>query len=683
MKTTITINPTQQLLNQALNTANQIQDLKDRAWALRYIAVAMAEAKQFSQALQVANKIQNLLLRAWALAGIAKAMAEAKQFSQALQVANKIQVLKDRAWALAGVAVAMAEAKQFSQALQVANKIQNPQDKAWALAGIAKAMAEAGLNPTQAFNQALQVANKIQNLKKRAWALRYIAVAMAGFGGDVVVGVEGEFVYVSVDGVFPEVVVDISCFGLSGVSFRNTKGRVEKKYKVREVKCSEVKVKAFGLEYSSELPVLSEVSGWIEELIGRRVKVKSSVVLSLLEIRSRINEIKEDRSIFIEEEKIEKRISELEFALNKYKEILERGVIDKGLVEERIKRTEAILESAKKQLERLEEAKKLREEVLKELEDKAKIIILDSLVGIEPTAVDLTSIKEKCSRVRSLTRISPILTTSVEEEFARKYEFIRLLGEGGFASVYLVKRKSDGRLVVLKIPRLCEEAGRIFLREIYVWKTLKHSNIVELYDANIVPAPYLELEYVEGVEVNNRRCVSLRELPKPVSGDILVKIIMGVVAALEYAHGQNVWHLDLTPNNILLKSDYTAKVSDWGLAKIKIEESPSLVGFTPQYAAPEQLSSELGEISDRTDIYQLGLVIYELTEGRKPFKAENVHQLYQKILSEKPEISPKNKYKHIIEKCLKKNPNERYKNIKELKKEFEEMFADFSKTLVK
>ncbi|RLE98232.1 MAG: hypothetical protein DRJ63_08015, partial [Thermoprotei archaeon] len=141
----------------------------------------------------------------------------------------------------------------INQAIRVANQIQNPFPRALALREIASTMAKAGLNPTPVLNQALRLANQIQYPYDRALVLAGIAFAMVGFGGVVVVGLEGGFVYVSVDGVFPEITIDLSCFGLNKISFKNIKGKIEKKFKVEEVACNIVRVEAFGLEYTSEI----------------------------------------------------------------------------------------------------------------------------------------------------------------------------------------------------------------------------------------------------------------------------------------------------------------------------------------------------------------------------------------------------------------------------------------------
>ncbi|MEM2085992.1 MAG: protein kinase, partial [Archaeoglobaceae archaeon] len=98
-----------------------------------------------------------------------------------------------------------------------------------------------------------------------------------------------------------------------------------------------------------------------------------------------------------------------------------------------------------------------------------------------------------------------------------KYEPLEFIGEGGFARVFKVKRKSDGKIVALKIPRLDEKTSSTFLREIASWYHLNHPNIVSLYSADILPVPYMEMEYVEGVEIDRRTIRDLERYPKPVS----------------------------------------------------------------------------------------------------------------------------------------------------------------------
>ncbi|HDN65145.1 MAG TPA: serine/threonine protein kinase, partial [Methanosarcinales archaeon] len=251
-------------------------------------------------------------------------------------------------------------------------------------------------------------------------------------------------------------------------------------------------------------------------------------------------------------------------------------------------------------------------------------------------------------------------------ELAHLYSDPVYAGKGGFARVFKAKRNTDNKTVAIKIPiSLDEGTGRSFLREITSWQRLNHENIITLYDANILPIPYLEMEYADSG--------SLDQMNKPVSVESASEIILGIADGLAYSHAQGVIHRDLKPMNVLLTKDLTPKISDWGLSKIMAESRTSSVyGFTPLYASPEQISpKKFGKPDERTDIYQLGVIFYELLAGRPPFEGDDLVEVSTAIATEEPEppfelnseaeiIDP------IILKCLAKKKEDRYQNIIEL-----------------
>ena len=112
-----------------------------------------------------------------------------------------------------------------------------------------------------------------------------------------------------------------------------------------------------------------------------------------------------------------------------------------------------------------------------------------------------------------------------------------------------------------------------------------------------------------------------------------ISIVYDVAKGLQYAHSKNIIHGDVKISNILIKNGVN-KISDWGLSKIKTEDSVTLSGATPSYAAPEQISQEFGKADERTDIYQLGNVFYELLTGRLPFEGEISEYIVQFLKNE-------------------------------------------------
>ncbi|WP_297489924.1 serine/threonine-protein kinase [Thermococcus sp.] len=258
------------------------------------------------------------------------------------------------------------------------------------------------------------------------------------------------------------------------------------------------------------------------------------------------------------------------------------------------------------------------------------------------------------------------------EELLELYTNVELLGKGGFARVYKAKRKTDEKVVALKIPRIDERTSSLFIKEVAAWYNLNHKNIVRLYKADILPIPYLEMEFVEGVEIDGKLVRDLDAYPKPLDEKIALKFIEGIASGLAHAHSKGIYHLDLKPLNVLLKSDLTPKITDWGLAKISARSSLSQhYGYSPLYAAPEQLDEETFGMPDhRTDIYQLGLIFYELLTGELPYKATSPGALVGKILYSKPkpvsEIKPElKKFDGVFEKLLAKRKEDRYQSVDE------------------
>jgi serine/threonine protein kinase len=247
-------------------------------------------------------------------------------------------------------------------------------------------------------------------------------------------------------------------------------------------------------------------------------------------------------------------------------------------------------------------------------------------------------------------------------ELENKYTEITFVGRGGIAWVFSAIRKTDGVKVAVKIPISFDEVtGKCFLNEIAAWETLRHGNIVEVTAVNILPVPYVEMEFVPG---------SLEALEKPLPVWKAVHLITLVVDGLRYAHEHGFIHRDIKPHNILLTEDLVPKITDWGMSKVLAAEvkKSSVAGFSLSYAAPEQVSpSEFGRTDERTDIYQLGVVFYELVTGSIPFGGESIVEVGNAILREAP--TPPSEYnpdaqavEKIILRCLEKDPKKRYQS---------------------
>ncbi|AEF97203.1 DUF2341 domain-containing protein [Methanotorris igneus] len=286
------------------------------------------------------------------------------------------------------------------------------------------------------------------------------------------------------------------------------------------------------------------------------------------------------------------------------------------------------------------------------------------------------------------------------QSLLNKYIPLQKLGEGGFGKVFKVKRKGGTQPIALKVPNLDEKAKKFLLKEIRAWKNLDHPNIVKMYDAFEEPIPHIEMEYVEGCTINGRKINNLEDYPKPVNPKDAIKLIKQIAEGLKHAHSKNIIHRDIKPSNILLTSNLTPKITDWGLAKIGAKSSTATTtkGLTLLYSAPEQIDEEeYGKTDKRTDIYQLGLLFYELLTGKLPYEATSLAQLSLKIINPNIKPTPPSKinpelsiFDGIFEKLLAKRKEDRFQSVdeflnalnslEELNKEKEELKKTLTKT---
>ena len=202
------------------------------------------------------------------------------------------------------------------------------------------------------------------------------------------------------------------------------------------------------------------------------------------------------------------------------------------------------------------------------------------------------------------------------------YRLLRPIGEGGMGSVWLAER-ADGvlkRPVALKRPHVSwigALAGRMEL-ERDILAGLEHANISRLYDAGVTPEgqPYLALEYVEGVPIPEYCSAHQLSIRKR------LELFLQVLEAVRYAHAHLVIHRDLKPSNILVSTDGRAQLLDFGIAKLLDAQALQEAGaqsaaFTADYASPEQIRGEA--MSTASDIYSLGIVLYEMLSGSRPY----------------------------------------------------------------
>ena len=265
----------------------------------------------------------------------------------------------------------------------------------------------------------------------------------------------------------------------------------------------------------------------------------------------------------------------------------------------------------------------------------------------------------------------------------RKYgiRLIRKIGESLMSWVY--EAEINGEKVAVKIPKIDLSQSidvnirRKLEKEIEIWRRLSgHPNIVELK-----PITLQIQRDILGAIVMELCKTSLRELLNQrgkLNWKEAIEIILQIIDGLDYAHHMGIVHRDLKPENILLGYDGKWKISDWGLAKVLWKQSISTNGFkgTPLYAAPEQIDKKnFGNVDWRTDIWQIGCIMYEMITRKPPFQAENILELTIKIIKEEPEYPPEipEELCEIIKKCLKKKKEERWYSLGELRIKLQEI----------
>jgi serine/threonine-protein kinase len=233
------------------------------------------------------------------------------------------------------------------------------------------------------------------------------------------------------------------------------------------------------------------------------------------------------------------------------------------------------------------------------------------------------------------------MTTLVEGDLVGRYRILRTLGSGAMGVVYLAEDPQIERLLAIKTvralsdePREAAERRERLLREARTVGRLIHPHIVTLFDAGDHEGTlYLALEYVEGESLDRR----LRD-GQPATTAEALRIAREAAAGLAFAHRRGVVHRDVKPANLLLAADGRVKVSDFGIAKVvgqatELTLTGTVIG-SPHYLSPEQVRGE--ELDGRSDLFSLGVVLYELLGGRRPFEAETLTTLVYQILHQPP-----------------------------------------------
>lgn len=256
-----------------------------------------------------------------------------------------------------------------------------------------------------------------------------------------------------------------------------------------------------------------------------------------------------------------------------------------------------------------------------------------------------------------------------------RYQVIRKIGSGGMANVYLAKDLILEREVAVKILALNfqedEENLRRFHREAMSTTELVHPNIVNIYDIGEGDTPYIVMEYVKGMDLKK-----FIQKNKPISFKMAIRIMDQILSGIDYAHRNNVIHRDLKPHNILIDQNGVVKITDFGIAvalsQNSITQTNSLLGSV-HYLSPEQARGHL--VTKQSDIYALGILLYEILAGEVPFDGESAVSIALKhFQNELPSLKDKvsgipQALENVVLKATAKDPLQRYQTAQEMRED--------------
>ncbi|MHB8639027.1 MAG: protein kinase domain-containing protein [Candidatus Acidiferrales bacterium] len=261
------------------------------------------------------------------------------------------------------------------------------------------------------------------------------------------------------------------------------------------------------------------------------------------------------------------------------------------------------------------------------------------------------------------------------DELGERYRIEGLLGQGGMGRVYKAYDKELDRTIALKVlqPELTTDPNAMqrFKQELLLASRISHKNILRIHDLGEADGvKFISMAYVEGKDLHHL----LREEGKLPTARAQ-KIAEQLCEALDAAHSEGVVHRDLKPQNILMGKNDHVYVSDFGLAKSLEASAAGMTRTgqylgTPKYMAPEQVEAK--PVDNRTDLYALGLILYEMVTGEEAFKGDSTLQIMYRRVKEKPpnpkQVNPElpDNLTRVILRCLERDPARRYPNAKEI-----------------
>lgn len=288
--------------------------------------------------------------------------------------------------------------------------------------------------------------------------------------------------------------------------------------------------------------------------------------------------------------------------------------------------------------------------------------------------------------------VAPLIVEADAQSLVGKsigyYQIISLLGKGGMGEVYRARDSRLSRNVALKIlpQTFSQDAERLprFEREARAVSALNHPNIITIHEIGEVrteteSTPYIVTEYVEGETLRQRMAAGKRSLNE------VLEVVIQVAGALAAAHAAGIIHRDIKPENVMVRPDGLVKVLDFGLAKLaepmatpidaqaptapKLSTKSGMVMGTASYMSPEQARGQ--KMDHRTDIFSLGVMLYEMVAGKRPFEGETTSDVIAALLTTEPLLrqhcpEAPAELERIVSKCLAKQRDARYQSAREL-----------------
>jgi serine/threonine-protein kinase len=258
-----------------------------------------------------------------------------------------------------------------------------------------------------------------------------------------------------------------------------------------------------------------------------------------------------------------------------------------------------------------------------------------------------------------------------------RYEALRILGKGAMAIVYLARDVEDGSVFALKVvnakaatdnPLESIDYEKRMEREAELARKLDHPNIVGFHDAGYEndTIAFLALEFIDGESLE-----ALMKRESQVSYATIYRITADLLAGLGHAHARGIVHRDLKPANVLLTHDRRAKLADFGIARPE-ESTLTVAGQrlgTPLYTAPENITGV--QVTPRSDLFSLGVVVYEMIAGQRPFSGRNMQEVLVAVVmkgpasleSHRPGVDPA--WQAFVSKLLEKTPEDRFQSAEE------------------